>query len=358
MKIAIVGGGPAGLIAALYLCRLPQAEIVIYEKHAASDYASTLCAEGLSDDKLNKLETDTGFSSRPFLATQIQGIKVTFPNRLSGLIYQSGATLERTAWQKGMIDYLRQQNVTVHFESAVSDPSQIDADWLIGADGPVSKVRKSINGKVTMKPAVQYRMKLSGPRRHKSDFLEFFFDEMFYAGKMGYGYGWVFPRGDLFNVGVAGTFEMLDAFLEKYEIYGEIVEKAGAPIAINGTCFEQGRVFLLGDAAGLTNPLSCGGLAAIICCADYLRQALEGGRPGIYTALTKTHHYHPSIWRHKHDLFYLPDRILEKAGAVCRNSRIDPKSPAFMARLAVRPCLWPSLLRMAPHIRAFKRVSW
>lgn len=50
---------------------------------------------------------------------------------------------------------------------------------------------------------------LDRPRR----FLEFIFDDMLYEGKSGYGYGWVFPKEKLFNVGIAGgTFHLLDRF--------------------------------------------------------------------------------------------------------------------------------------------------
>ncbi len=354
MKIAIVGGGPAGLIAALYLRGMPGAEIDVYEKQAESAYASTLCAEGLSRDKFRKLEIDTGFSSRPFLAREVQGLKLTFPNRKSGILCQAGATLDRTAWQQGMIAYLRRRGVKFHFASPLSAPDFPDGDWLIGADGPTSRIRKAIGGTVALKPAVQYRMKMDYDR----EFLEFFFDDMFYTGKLGYGYGWVFPRRSIFNVGVAGTFQMLDAFLEKYGIRGEIIEKRGAPIPINGTCFEQGRIFLIGDAAGLTNPLSGGGLSAIICCAEYLRQALEDGRPGKYTELIRANNFYPPDWQGRRDIFYLPNPVLRQAGMVCNNQRLTPFSPRFIARLGVHPALWRPLFRMARHIRAFKRVSW
>ena len=355
MKIVIAGGGPAGLIAALYLTRLSKAAIFIHEKLPEPDYTASLCAEGLSRGKLSKLETDTGFSSRPFFARRIQGLKITFPNRKSGYIYQDGVTLNRSAWQQGMTASLRERGVVFHFGRALTDISDIDCDWLIGADGPVSKIRKQIGGTVTQKPAVQYRMALDRPRR----FLEFIFDDMLYEGKSGYGYGWVFPKEKLFNVGIAGgTFHLLDRFCEKYGIQGNILEKAGAPISINGSCFEKGHVFLLGDAAGLTNPLSCGGLSAIICCADYLARAVESIRPGTYTRLIKANYFDPAYWRCRQAVFYQPGPVLNLSGLLCDNARISPRSPAFMARFIKRPQLWRPVINIAKDIRKLKRVSW
>ena len=328
MKIVIAGGGPAGLIAALYLTRLSKAAIFIHERQPESDYTASLCAEGLSRGKLSKLETDTGFSSRPFFARRIQGLKITFPNRKSGYIYQDGVTLNRSAWQKGMTASLRERGVVFHFGRALTDISDIECDWLIGADGPGSKIRKQIGGTVTQKPAVQYRMALDRPRKC----LEFIFDDMLYEGKSGYGYGWVFPKEDLFNVGIAGgTFHLLDRFCEKYGIQGNILEKAGAPISINGSCFEKGHVFLLGDAAGLTNPLSCGGLSAIICCADYLARAIESRRPGTYTRLIKANYFDPEYWRCRQAGFFQPRSGLNPSRGPCHQAPLTPPSPAFLS---------------------------
>jgi len=108
MKVSIVGGGPAGLIAALYLSRIPEAEIAVYEKQADENYRSTLCAEGISREKLNKLNKETGFCSSPFIARHVRGIRVVFPNRKHGTVLQDGVTLNRTEWLRG-IDHEAEQ---------------------------------------------------------------------------------------------------------------------------------------------------------------------------------------------------------------------------------------------------------
>ncbi|MFZ5565057.1 MAG: hypothetical protein ACOZBW_13495, partial [Thermodesulfobacteriota bacterium] len=193
------------------------------------------------------------------------------------------------------------------------------------------------------------------------DFLEFFIDERFYSGPHNDGYAWVFPKKEGFNVGVKGTFDQLDRFVSAFGLQGEIVHKGGAPIAVHGTRFEavtdRRKVFLIGDAAGLTNAATCGGLNPIIACADFLRQAVGWGRAGAYTRLIKTHHYDPAYWKAVRHLFYPPEATLRALGDILNDGPVNP-SPAMAARVALHPRMWAYCGHLLRHLKHLKRVAW
>jgi geranylgeranyl reductase family protein len=109
------------------------------------------------------------------------------------------------------------------------------------------------------------------------------------------GYGWLFPKEDHLNVGVggwkylAGSFRVhLDRLTRHYgyqpsaitDLRGHHlpVRRAGAPIA-------RGRVMLVGDAAGLIDPLSGEGIYAAIAsgriAATHALAALDGRVPDL-----------------------------------------------------------------------------
>ena len=343
------------MIAALYLCRIPGAEITVFERKDESAYQTTLCAEGISLEKLKKLERETGFCSRPYIARQVRGIRVVFPNRKYGLVRQDGATLNRTRWQQGMIDFLHKRGVTTAFSTRFCFENQQDEGWVVGADGPASKIRDRIGGRADLVPAVQYRMKLNRP----DDYFDVFVGSMFHVHRSMHAYGWVFPKGNgSFNVGAGGNFRILDRFINEYGIKGEIEEKAAAPIAVNGTVFEQDRMLLIGDAAGLTNPITCGGLSAIICCAGFLGQAIAGGQPGLYTRLIRQNRLFPPDWCRLADVFYPSDKILNKIGNMSGNRPVNPPGGASLVRMALTPQIWSACLNLGRYLPALKRVSW
>ncbi|MDY6905369.1 MAG: NAD(P)/FAD-dependent oxidoreductase [Thermodesulfobacteriota bacterium] len=351
--ISIIGGGPAGLIAALYLARLPDVRIVVYEKQTQDAYTATPCAEGISARTLLKLETDTGFCSTPFIVQSIAGIRVIFPNSTYCVYHEPGATLNRDTWQRALALYATEQGIEIVYNARIQNIEDLDSDYIIGADGPASRVRAAMNQKVEMAPACQYRMVLNRP----VDYFEFYFHPMFHqSGRDRAGYGWVFPRDDVCNVGVKGTYRVLAHFLETFHITGTIIEKSAAPIPINGSVFENGRTFLIGDAGGMPNPLTFGGLSPIIHCADYLFQAI-GGQPGMYTRLIKNHHFYPPYWAQKRHLFYNHD-LMNRLGTIYNQLSIYPPSFKLISRTLRHPGLLLPNLRLVRHLRRIKRVSW
>jgi geranylgeranyl reductase family protein len=106
------------------------------------------------------------------------------------------------------------------------------------------------------------------------------------------GYGWVFPKGDHANLGVGGWLgegprlrdhlarlareHALDpAGLEEVRGHRLPMRRPGAPAA-------RGRVLLVGDAAGLVDPLSGDGMYEAFVSARLAAQAILADAPGSY----------------------------------------------------------------------------
>lgn len=103
------------------------------------------------------------------------------------------------------------------------------------------------------------------------------------------GYAWVFPHGDVVCIGAAdlrrrGTdwIGIFDRFLSDLGVSGEGIERIGAFLPY-GKAIRQEKlpdhVLLLGDAGGLTDPISGEGLYMALQSGIYAAEALETETP-------------------------------------------------------------------------------
>jgi geranylgeranyl reductase family protein len=101
------------------------------------------------------------------------------------------------------------------------------------------------------------------------------------------GYGWVFPKGDHVNVGVGGweregprLREHLARFCREYDIPESSLEDVRGyrlPLVHPRARLAKGRVALLGDAAGLVDPLSGDGMYEAFLSAKLATEAVLAG---------------------------------------------------------------------------------
>lgn len=162
---------------------------------------------------------------------------------------------------------------------------------LIGADGPRSRVGAAI-GRVNTDfvEARQITVDLPEPQDATDIFLS-----AAYPG----GYGWLFPKGRVGNLGIGvnqasrGSLKLLlqalhDRLAAQGRVGGIIRAMTGGPIAVSGRLHPVGalggvQVLLVGDAAGLTHPISGAGIASAVqsgALAGAAAAAWLGGRAG------------------------------------------------------------------------------
>ncbi|MGJ5037454.1 geranylgeranyl reductase family protein [Bradyrhizobium sp. HKCCYLRH3059] len=176
---------------------------------------------------------------------------------------------------------------TVH----TSDGLALKPRVLIGCDGPRSRVGAAIGQ--TNRALVDTRQ-LTAPLIVPHDATDIFLSADYRGG-----YGWLFPKGAVANIGVGIMIEdrrrlkpMLAALFASLSASRRIGTRpfalTGGAIPVGGRVGSTGRlgatqVLLAGDAAGLTNPVTGAGIASAVqsgALAGHAAADMLSGRSG------------------------------------------------------------------------------
>jgi geranylgeranyl reductase family protein len=256
--VAIIGAGPAGSTAAYRLANAG-ARVLLLDK--ATFPRDKSCGGGV-----------TGRAAR-LLPFSIEPVVEDVADRLEcGLRY--GHRITRRA--RAPLAYMTQRRRLDHFlvqkaaeagaevrERETADARELDARIVVGADGCNGLSAKQLG----LADRVAYGVALEANYPH----------EPRYAGAMVLeiavihgGYGWIFPKGDHINVGVGGNEEEaprlrreLRRMCEEYGIDPDAAQDTRGyrlPMRLRGTQLARGRTAVIGDAAGLVDPLSGDGM--------------------------------------------------------------------------------------------------
>ena len=180
----------------------------------------------------------------------------------------------------------------------ITSRGAFDARLLLAADGVASAVRRAVFGP----GAVDYAPALEALVDVPSAVVERFADRALLelAGMAG-GYGWIFGKRDHLNVGVystragTGIRGALEAFMARHPALASRtrVRRLGHPIPVRNRAgaFERGRVWLLGDAAGLAEAVLGEGIYFALKSAEIAAGVLAASRgaprPGEYARQVK-----------------------------------------------------------------------
>ncbi|WP_372677484.1 geranylgeranyl reductase family protein [Desulfosarcina sp.] len=171
----------------------------------------------------------------------------------------------------------------------VADGRMIRARFLIGADGAYSRVRRLTGRFARFRPG--FAVEGLVDRAPPSD-LDMGFDFSRVAG----GYGWVFPKAEHINIGLYTLRS--DVRITRQDLVDYADRRIGGPAPTRITGFPlgmggwryrpgRGRVLLVGDAAGLVDPLLGEGLYHAITsgqkAASAVADAMDTGRDACAT---------------------------------------------------------------------------
>lgn len=263
----VIGSGPAGASCARFL-RMRGIEVTLIERMTSNfDTYHRICGSAVSRKGVKHL----GLKDSEIL-NRIGLMRLRWPGGITTDIRVHGYIIDRPA----LIGRMRKEvsdsggelvtgSVTGISQgedgctAVLSDGREFRADYLVGADGAFSVVRKKIFG---TEPEHITKVAESYVDSPSDGNLIFKIGEM-YRGL----YSWSFPYGRGRTVGTSADL--------KSEVAGHPMCRCIPTGAVNELI--SGRVLLIGDAGGLANPVSCGGLRAAFESAFEAASAIEKG---------------------------------------------------------------------------------
>ncbi len=285
--VLVVGAGPAGSSAALEAAKAG-CRVLMVEKRKEIGLP-VQCAEYIP----KMLLAESGVST-DVISQKIESMITHLPDGEIVETSSPGYILNRDAFDKALASNAKEKGAEIMTETLCVSKAgdevylrQGDKDIIVspkvivGADGPNSVVGKwigSINTEFVS--GLQCTLPLTAPQ----DFTEIFFDSKFIGG-----YGWLFPKRDVANVGIGiksgspnGTGRqlraLLDDFIKELEGQGKVknspVSLTAGPIPVGGPLNTvKENILLVGDAAGHTDAITGGGITQAVMCGKMAGKA-------------------------------------------------------------------------------------
>jgi len=293
--VAIVGAGPAGCSAALSLARDGHS-VIMLEKAVLPRYKT--CGGGVLARAFKLLPTkaekvvERSFRS---VALNFSGTGMSFvATRPQPVVYMTmradlDCLLAREAQTAGaqLVESCTVKRITVQDDGVeiVSDREQFRAQFVIAADGVHSATAKAAGWPdlPALAPALEHEIYPVA-----EDLERFSQMPRFDFNTIDAGYAWVFPKREHLSVGILSAHRVCPDLqtklaeyllglgltrIQKTERHGYLI-----PLAPRPGPLVRGRVLLVGDAAGLVDPVTAEGITHAILSGQLAAAALAEGR--------------------------------------------------------------------------------
>jgi geranylgeranyl reductase family protein len=315
--VLVVGAGPAGSATAIHLARAGASVLLADKARFPRDKP---CGGGLTGRALRHLPCPVDPVVEHVVDRMVvraaYGRKVTRQSgeRLIDMTQRRRLDLhlaeQAAAAGAGFRDGAAVDSVEIHNDDVAArvDGTSVRASFLVGADGANGIVAKAtgLGDGIVRGVALEGNVPWSALGREPYDrtaWVE--------LGIVPGGYGWVFPKGDHANLGVGGWMtegpnlrDHLDRLVREHGVDSTALESVRGhrlPMRVLGAPARTGRVLLVGDAAGLVDPLSGDGMYEAFVSAELAAAAILDGRPETYEeALSAALDHHAAAsWKAK-----------------------------------------------------------
>jgi geranylgeranyl reductase family protein len=299
--ILVVGAGPAGGATALAAARAKAQVLVVDRREVVG--MPVRCAEYIPAMLMGQIDLGNAF-----IVQATRGMKTYLPGEPVREMRAPGFTIHRDLFDQAMICAAidagaglmtstrvvqRIDAETVLLKRRDGRYLKVRAKIIVGADGPQSTVGRWVGAvNSSLLPGVQASMPLAEPL----DFTEVYFEPEIFAG-----YGWLFPKNEVANIGIglktkstprnpAKTKALLERFIARLKAAGKVTGRvlgyaAGWIPAQPVRQAVYGNVLLVGDAAGHTHPITGAGIANAVVCGEmagrWAGRAVERGDPSV-----------------------------------------------------------------------------
>ena len=285
VDVLVVGLGPAGGAAALAAAQGGLRVAVVERRKEIG--VPVQCAEFIP------LPLARHAMSEGVLQQRILGMVSHLPSGRVDKSMSSGLMVDRAAFDQALARQAGESGASLYLSSRLVDLDsagssaiaatpqgevRFDYRLLVAADGPHSFVARSLGlPRQEMVHARQYTV----PLLEASEETEIWLSPD-YPG----GYAWLFPKGGVANLGLgvdkgfgADPKALLDALhrklMDEGRVGAAILNRTGGAIPVGGLRRDlvAGNVLFVGDAAGLTHPVTGAGIAAAVASGELAGQA-------------------------------------------------------------------------------------
>ena len=284
--IIIVGAGPSGCTCAFEL-RKENKKVLLIDKYSFPRHKA--CAGGITIKALQQLPIDIGHlvqhCSRKMIFRFDDKRKIELFNNSGSCVMVIREEFDNYYFQETLKQGVEFKKIK-KIKNIVSDTNKVILDiddnkyecsYLIGADGANSSVRKLTSTLKFKNPVYAYEglVKKNGTDEMSTEFI---FNK--------YGYAWIFPKKDHYNVGIGNLINKANApKLKKKDLYDFVNKRfktdkidkiTGFPIGTEGENYKtiSDKVFLVGDAAGLAESLLGEGIYNAIISGKYAAKSI------------------------------------------------------------------------------------
>lgn len=292
--VIIVGAGPGGATAAYFLGEAGL-RVLVLEKKTLPRYKA--CGGGVSMRTLQQFP----FPFDPVIETRVSTISYAFGKEAitMRLPNQSVAMVMRDRFDAHILAHaaaeIRQETAVskVYEESDAvvvntTDGGIFRGHYLVGADGANSVVARSLGLRRGKTLAAAIEVEVKPPPAVMQAFAG---SPLFIFGEIRSGYLWIFPKDNHLSVGIGalhprpGTLQTtLKRVMARYDIALEDTDFRGHPIPIytRHEPIATRRTLLVGDAAGLVDPLTGEGIRLAVKSGRLAAEAILSGHPEHY----------------------------------------------------------------------------